>query len=73
MPANKVEELYNNLNKLNAQIYIQRSKQMKTQLPVRTRLFAWLMTDLEIIILADPSLHGPENVVKIMTEIDTDT
>lgn len=70
IPAGKVEELHASLQKINAQIYVQRSKQMKLQAPVRTRLFAWLITDLEINLMADPTIMGAENVVKIMTEID---
>jgi hypothetical protein len=30
------------------------------------------MNDVEILSLADPSIHGAENVVKTMTEIDPD-
>lgn len=70
LPAGKVEELYANLKKRNAEIYIQRSKRMLKETPPRTRLFAWNMADLEIMILADPSIHGTENVVKVMKEID---
>ncbi|EFA07873.1 UPF0378 protein KIAA0100-like Protein [Tribolium castaneum] len=73
LPAGKVEELYNNLKKKNAEIYIQRSKQMLRAAPPRTRLFAWNMTNVEIMILADPSIHGTENVLKIMKEIDSES
>lgn len=72
MPAGKVDELYTSLSMKNAEIYVQRSKQMN-QTPARTRLFAWLMSDIEIMALADPSIHGAENVVKNMTEIDPDS
>lgn len=72
LPQGKVEELYQNLNKLNSQIYVQRSRQLKLG-GVRTRLFAWLMSDVEILALADPSIHGAKKVVKVMTEIDSDT
>lgn len=72
LPAAKVEELYASLRKINAQVYVQRSKQMKLQAPVRTRLFAWLISNLEINLLVDPSIFGAETVVKIMTEIDSE-
>lgn len=72
LPAGKVEELYNNLKSMNGKIYIQRSKKM-VQSGTRTRLFAWIMSDLELIALADPSIHGAQNVVNVMTEIDTDS
>jgi len=72
MPTDKIEELYASLTKKNAEIYVQRSKQMKRQSPMRTRLFAWCMSDVQLIALADPSLHGKENVVNIMMEIDPD-
>lgn len=63
LPAGKVEELYASLKKKNAEIYVQRSKQMMLAGPPRTRLFAWSMTDVEIMILADPAIHGTENVI----------
>lgn len=72
MTSEKIEELYASLNKKNAEIYVQRSKQMNKQSPPRTRLLAWMMTDVQIMSLADPTLHGAENVVRIMTEIDPD-
>lgn len=50
LPAGKVEELYNNLKKRNAEIYIQRSKQMLRQVPARTRLLTWSMTNVEIMV-----------------------
>lgn len=73
LPAGKVEELLTSLQKMNAQIYIQRSKQMKQQAPVRTRLFSWTMCDLCIIILADESMHGPQKVVNHICEMDADS
>ncbi|PNF40865.1 hypothetical protein B7P43_G15929 [Cryptotermes secundus] len=73
LPAAKVEELYASLNKCNTEIYVQRSKQMCRAAPARTRLFAWLINDVEILSLADPSVHGAENAVKTMTEIDPDS
>ncbi|XP_075221262.1 bridge-like lipid transfer protein family member hobbit [Lycorma delicatula] len=72
LPSGKVEELYANLNSMNGKIYVQRSRKMM-QSGTRTRLFAWIMSDLELLALADPSIHGAENVVNTMTEIDCDT
>jgi len=72
LPAGKVEELYASLSKRNTEIYVQRSKQMCRAAPARTRLFAWLINDVEILSLADPSIHGAENAVKVMMEIDPD-
>lgn len=42
------------------------------QVTPRTRLFAAVMNDVEILAMSDPSIHGAENVVKIMTDIDQD-
>ncbi|XP_022903438.2 protein hobbit isoform X1 [Onthophagus taurus] len=72
LPATKVEELYANLKKKNAEIYVQRSKQLSAA-PPRTRLFACSMTNLELMILADPSIHGTENVIRIIQTIDSDS
>jgi hypothetical protein len=40
--------------------------------PPRTRLFAWTMQEIEILALADPSIHGTERAVSVMREIDAD-
>lgn len=59
------------------------------QTAARTRLFAWSMTKLEVIVrrlflsnfvllsclgkvLADPTIHGLNNVLNIMREIDSE-
>ncbi|XP_065335800.1 protein hobbit [Cloeon dipterum] len=72
-PSGKVEELYKGLNKKNAEIYIQRSKQISQSGPPRTRLFAWTMQELEVLALADPSVHGTDRVLHVMAEIDRDS
>jgi len=64
-PSGKFDELYKGLSKKNAEIYVQRSKQMN-QGAQRTRLFAWTMQELEILALADPSIHGTDNAVAAM-------
>lgn len=73
LPQGKVEELYTSLNKKNAEIYVQRWKQMQRAGPARTRLFAWTMLDLEIIALADPSIHGLERAKRTIQEMDSDS
>lgn len=73
LPTEALAELRANLVKKNSEIYVQRSKKIREAGPTRTRLFAWTLNDLEIMVLADPSLHGPENVVNMMRDIDSDS
>lgn len=73
LPQGKVEELYASLNKKNAEIYVQRWKQMQRAGPARTRLFAWTMLDLEILALADPSINDGEKQVRALKEMDSET
>ncbi|XP_041349626.1 protein KIAA0100-like [Gigantopelta aegis] len=73
IPIRKREELYLSLAKRSAEVYIQRSQKLYSSMPMRTKLFTWLMEDLQIIALADRSYHGKENVVKHMKEIDSDS
>ncbi len=73
LPASKIEELYSSLNKKSAEVYIQRSRQLYTTQPVRTKLCTWTLDDVDILALADPSLHGKENVVAQMKDIDYET
>ena len=49
LPAGKLDELYAQLKRKNAEIYIQRSKQLSV-LPSRTRLFSWNVTNVEIMV-----------------------
>ncbi|CAH1800950.1 unnamed protein product [Owenia fusiformis] len=73
LPASKVDELYASLRKKNAEVYIKRSMQLYRNAPIRTKLFTWQMENVEIMAFADTSLHGKENCVKQMREIDKDT
>lgn len=50
MSQKKVEELYATLKRKNTEIYVQRSKLMYKAAPQRTRLFAWNMTNVEILV-----------------------
>lgn len=70
--VSKREELYASLYKKSSEIYIQRSRQLYSNGPIRKQLLTWLMEDLEIVALADISYHGRENVIKVMKEIDRD-
>ncbi|XP_060521817.1 protein hobbit [Cylas formicarius] len=66
MPAGKVEELYATLKKKNADIYIQRSKLMYQAAPQRTRLFAWSMVDVEIMVMLDWNQLDPYDRIRAM-------
>ncbi|KAK0160967.1 hypothetical protein PV328_008311 [Microctonus aethiopoides] len=73
LPQGKVEKLYTSLNKKNAEIYVQRWRQMQRTGPVRTRLFAWTMQELEIIALADPTINDTEKAIAAISEMDTES
>lgn len=73
VPTVTLESLYASLIKKNSEIYIQRSKKLYESGPTRTRLFAWIMTDLEIMAMADKTIHGTDNVTHIMKEIDSES
>uniref|UniRef100_A0A336L3B3 CSON015125 protein n=1 Tax=Culicoides sonorensis TaxID=179676 RepID=A0A336L3B3_CULSO len=73
LPAGMVAELNATLIKKNSEIYIQRSKKIAEAGPARTRLIGWVLTDLEVMTMADPSIHGTENVVRMMQEIDSES
>ncbi|XP_068126254.1 bridge-like lipid transfer protein family member 2 isoform X2 [Hyperolius riggenbachi] len=71
LPARKIEELYASLEKKNIEIYIQRSHRLYSNTPMRKSLLTWTMSDLEIVALADESLHGPDKVLENMRDIDS--
>ncbi|OWF48647.1 protein KIAA0100-like isoform X2 [Mizuhopecten yessoensis] len=70
IPADRVQELFDSLDKKSSDIYLQRSRLLYKKTPMRTKLFTWLMEDVEILAYADKSFHGKENVVKHMRDID---
>ncbi|XP_077336545.1 bridge-like lipid transfer protein family member 2 isoform X3 [Lithobates pipiens] len=71
LPARKIEELYSSLEKKNIEIYIQRSHRLYSNTPMRKSLLTWTMSDIEIVALADESLHGPDKVLENMKDIDS--
>uniref|UniRef100_A0A7N8Y945 KIAA0100 ortholog n=1 Tax=Mastacembelus armatus TaxID=205130 RepID=A0A7N8Y945_9TELE len=70
LPARKIEELYSSLEKKHIEIYIQRSRRLYANTPMRKSLLTWTVSDLELVTLADQSLHGPERVKEQLRDID---
>ncbi|XP_072248320.1 bridge-like lipid transfer protein family member 2 [Leuresthes tenuis] len=70
LPARKIEELYSSLEKKHIEIYIQRSRRLYANTPMRKSLLTWTVSDLELVVLADQSLHGPERVREQLRDID---
>ncbi|XP_019133656.2 protein KIAA0100 isoform X5 [Larimichthys crocea] len=70
LPARKIEELYSSLEKKHIEIYIQRSRRLYANTPMRKSLLTWTVSDLELVFLADQSLHGPERVREQLRDID---
>ncbi|XP_044528771.1 protein KIAA0100 homolog isoform X1 [Gracilinanus agilis] len=70
LPARKIEELYASLERKNIEIYIQRSRRLYGNTPMRRALLTWSLTELELVALADASFHGPERVLKQLKELD---
>lgn len=70
LPARKIEELYSSLEKKHIEIYIQRSRRLYDNTPMRKSLLTWTVSDLELVALADQSLHGPERVREQLRDID---
>ncbi|XP_029026241.1 bridge-like lipid transfer protein family member 2 isoform X2 [Betta splendens] len=70
LPARKIEELYTSLEKKHIEIYIQRSRRLYANTPMRKSLLTWTVSDLELLALADQSLHGPERVREQLRDID---
>ena len=62
-PNEKYDQLLRNLKKRNAELYIQRSRRLTEKYPARTRLLEWEMDTLEVMALADNSMHGKSNVI----------
>uniref|UniRef100_A0A8C7QEU9 Si:ch211-259g3.4 n=1 Tax=Oncorhynchus mykiss TaxID=8022 RepID=A0A8C7QEU9_ONCMY len=70
LPARKIEELYTSLERKHIEIYIQRSRRLYSNTPMRKSLLTWTVSDLELVSLADQSFHGPERVREHLRDID---
>ncbi|KAJ8280796.1 hypothetical protein GJAV_G00059060 [Gymnothorax javanicus] len=70
LPARKIEELYASLERKHIEIYIQRSRRLYANTPMRKSLLTWTVSDLELAVLADTSLHGPERIREQLRDID---
>lgn len=71
LPARKIEELYASLEKKNIEIYIQRSRRLYANTPMRRALLTWTLAHLELVAMADESFHGTERVVEQMRDMDS--
>ena len=69
--AKRVEELYIALERKNMDIYIKRSQRLYSNSPGPQPLMTLTVTGAEISALADPSMNGTKNIVKLMRDIDT--
>ncbi|KAG1951411.1 protein KIAA0100 [Pimephales promelas] len=70
LPARKIEELYTSLERKHIEIYIQRSKRLYANTPMRKSLLTWTVSEFELVALADQSLHGPERIREQLRDID---
>ncbi|XP_030143896.4 bridge-like lipid transfer protein family member 2 isoform X1 [Taeniopygia guttata] len=70
LPARKIEELYASLEKKNIEIYIQRSRRLYANTPMRRALLTWTLAHLELVAMADESFHGTERVLEQMRDMD---
>ncbi|XP_016887498.1 protein KIAA0100 isoform X2 [Cynoglossus semilaevis] len=70
LPARKIEELYSSLEKKHIEIYIQRSRRLYANTPMRKSLLTWTVSDLELVAMADETLHGPDRVREQLRDID---
>ena len=68
-PKEKIEELLTNLSKKNADIFVQRAKEL-AKVESRTRLFECNLGRVEMAVLADPSMQGRDAVLEHMMQCD---
>uniref|UniRef100_A0A7M5UVQ0 FMP27/BLTP2/Hobbit GFWDK motif-containing RBG unit domain-containing protein n=1 Tax=Clytia hemisphaerica TaxID=252671 RepID=A0A7M5UVQ0_9CNID len=73
LSGKKLDELRRQLLERSAQIYIERSKEMYEDRPIRKVLFRTALKGLQLAVFADESLHGRSNVLKHMATLDSDS
>ena len=68
-----IEELFSNLKKKNADIYVQRANKLRQTVAKRTRLLSFNLSSMEFFIFSDRSMTGYETAVDFIQEIDPDS
>ena len=58
-----IEELFSNLKKKNADIYVQRANKLRQTVAKRTRLLSFNLSSMEFFIFSDRSMTGYETAV----------
>ncbi|XP_078495659.1 bridge-like lipid transfer protein family member 2 [Ciona intestinalis] len=69
MYTDQVEELYCQLSKASINIYLNRSRKLYTN-PVQVNLLTWTVSNFQLSVLADESMHGMENAMRTIRTID---
>eukprot|EP00794_Sanderia_malayensis_P014359 gene14357-15855_t len=69
----RIEELMESLAMKNSQIYIKRSMAMQQDTSKRTFLLKSTFRNLSLAIMADLSLHGRENILNKMQQINSES
>ena len=72
LPSAKVDELYANLRRKNADIYVKRSASLKQGGKMRTRLMELSFSAVELFVLSDSSLTGKQTMCDFMMEVEPD-
>ena len=73
LPSMKIEELFNNLRKKNADIYVQRAKSLKNNINKRTRLLSINLSSMELCIFSDSSMTGKEKIMEFIHRVDRES
>ena len=63
LQSSKIEELFGQLKKKNADIYVQRAMKLKQTMTKRTRLLSFNLASMEFFIFSDRSMTGYETAV----------
>jgi hypothetical protein len=69
-PKSKIDALYQKLTIKDAQIYVDRIKQVQS---THRQLLLWTLKDFQLNAFADQTLHGKENVIAFMQNVNPET
>ncbi|XP_040574353.1 protein hobbit [Lepeophtheirus salmonis] len=73
LPVNKIEQIFTDLSRKNTDIYIKRAQNYHAKSSKKAKLWSWSISSMQLMVLADSSMHSPDAVIDFIQSIDQES